>query len=135
VVAPCARFLDRKSDATLRNRNRADGAGLPDVRTARRPTKNRAVAAPFRLRWRQVSAPTTGVRIDLDAVPWRAVGKLQAASINLRASCTATLVGPSTVVTAAHCVFNRRTQRNFPRVPAFPDRPQRQPRRRPRRRR
>ena len=82
-----------------------------------------------------VGAHDPRVRIDLDAVPWRAVGKLQAASINLRASCTATLVGPSTVVTAAHCVFNRRTQRNFPRVAAFPDRPQRQPRRRPRRRR
>jgi protease YdgD len=35
--------------------------------------------------------------------------------MNLRAGCTATLVGPSTVVTAAHCVFNRRTQRYFPR--------------------
>jgi protease YdgD len=54
------------------------------------------------------------IRVDPDAVPWRALGKLQAASLNLRALCTATLVGPSTVVTAAHCVFNRRTQRYFP---------------------
>jgi protease YdgD len=54
------------------------------------------------------------VRVDLDAAPWRAVGKLQAVSINLRALCTATLVAPSAVVTAAHCVFNRRTQRYFP---------------------
>jgi protease YdgD len=53
------------------------------------------------------------VRVDVDAVPWRAVGKLQAASTTLRASCTATLVGPSTLVTAAHCVFNRSTQRYF----------------------
>ena len=60
-----------------------------------------------------VGAHDPRVRVDLDAVPWRAVGKLQATSINLRALCTATLVGPSTVVTAAHCVFNRRTQRNF----------------------
>ena len=60
-----------------------------------------------------VSAHDPRVRVDLDAMPWRAVGKLQAASINLRALCTATLVGPSMVVTAAHCVFNRRTQRNF----------------------
>jgi hypothetical protein len=42
------------------------------------------------------------------------VGKLQAASMNFRQFRTATLIGPSTVVTAAHCVFNRRTQRSFP---------------------
>src|SRR5229473_6532001 len=41
-----------------------------------------------------------------DKVPWRAVGKLQAAVLNLRMLCTGTLVSPSTVLTAAHCVFN-----------------------------
>ena len=61
-----------------------------------------------------IRAQDPRVRVDPDAVPWRAVGKFQAATINLRASCTATLVGPSTVVTAAHCLFNRRTQRNYP---------------------
>jgi protease YdgD len=54
------------------------------------------------------------IRVSPDTVPWRAVGKLQAASTVLRTSCTATLVGPSTVVTAAHCVFNRSTKRYFP---------------------
>jgi len=54
------------------------------------------------------------IRIDPDVAPWRAVGKLQAASMNLRALCTATLVGPSTVVTAAHCIYDRRVQRYFP---------------------
>ncbi len=53
------------------------------------------------------------VRVDPDNVPWRAIGKLQAASMNLRALCTATLVGPSMVLTAAHCLYNPRTQRNF----------------------
>jgi len=48
-----------------------------------------------------------------DSVPWRAVGKLQAASTNLRVLCTGTLVGPSIVLTAAHCVYNPRTQHNF----------------------
>jgi protease YdgD len=52
-------------------------------------------------------------RLDPDGVPWRAVGKLQAASTNFRVLCTGTLVGPSTVLTAAHCVYNPRTQRNF----------------------
>jgi protease YdgD len=61
-----------------------------------------------------IGAHDSRIRVDLDTVPWRAVGKLQAASMNLRALCTATLVGPSTVVTAAHCVFNRRTQGYFP---------------------
>jgi protease YdgD len=53
-------------------------------------------------------------RLDPDKVPWRAVGKLQATSLNLSGSCTGTLVGPSTVLTAAHCVYNPRTQRYFP---------------------
>lgn len=53
-------------------------------------------------------------RLDPDKLPWCAVGKLQATSTNFRVLCTATLVGPSTVLTAAHCVYNPRTQRNFP---------------------
>src|SRR5713101_7130540 len=52
-------------------------------------------------------------RLDPEQLPWRAVGKLQAISTNFRASCTGTLVGPSTVLTAAHCVYNPRTQTNF----------------------
>src|SRR5215472_1516892 len=54
------------------------------------------------------------IRVDPDAVPWRAVGKIQVASLNFRTGCTATLVAQSTVVTAAHCLFNRRTGRYFP---------------------
>jgi protease YdgD len=52
-------------------------------------------------------------RLDPDEIPWRAVGKLQAATLNLRLLCTGTLVGPTTVLTAAHCVYNPRTQRYF----------------------
>jgi len=51
-------------------------------------------------------------RLDPDGIPWRAVGKVQAASLNVRQTCAGTLVGPSTVLT--HCVFNRLTRRNFP---------------------
>ncbi|HKM70278.1 MAG TPA: trypsin-like serine protease [Stellaceae bacterium] len=53
-------------------------------------------------------------RLDPDKVPWRAVGKLQAVALNYRLQCTGTLVGPSMVLTAAHCVYNPRTQHNFP---------------------
>ena len=60
-----------------------------------------------------IGAHDPRIRVDPDAVPWRAVEKLQVASMNLRTWCAATLVGPSTVVTAAHCLFNRLTQRNF----------------------
>jgi len=56
----------------------------------------------------------TRIRVDPDAAPWRAIGKIQVASMNFRTGCTATLVGQSTVVTAAHCLFNRRTLRYFP---------------------
>lgn len=53
------------------------------------------------------------VRVDPAKIPWRAVGKIQAAALNLRVSCTGTLVGPATVLTAAHCLYNPRTHHNF----------------------
>jgi protease YdgD len=52
-------------------------------------------------------------RLDPDKVPWRAVGKLQAVALNRRMLCTGTLVGPATVLAAAHCIYNPRTQYNF----------------------
>jgi protease YdgD len=61
-----------------------------------------------------IGARDPRVRLDPDGIPWRAVGKVQAASLNFRQTCTGTLVGPSAVLTAAHCVFNRLTQQNFP---------------------
>ena len=53
-------------------------------------------------------------RLDPDKAPWRAVGKLQAVALNFPTVCIGILVGPSTVLTAAHCVYNPRTGRNFP---------------------
>ena len=53
-------------------------------------------------------------RVDANTLPWRALGKLQATTGNLRVSCTGTLVGPAIVLTAAHCVFNIRTRETFP---------------------
>jgi protease YdgD len=60
-----------------------------------------------------VGAHDPRIRVDPDTGPWRGVGKLQATAMNFRAFCTATFIEPSTAVTAAHCLFNRSTQRNF----------------------
>lgn len=62
-----------------------------------------------------IGATDPRIRVDPEQSPWRAVGKLQAVALNLRALCTATLVGPATVLTAAHCLYNPRTR--YPFVP------------------
>src|SRR5438445_7665187 len=64
--------------------------------------------------WPRIGANEARNRLDPDGIPWRTVGKVQATSLNVRQTCTGTLVGLSTVMTAAHCVFNRLTRRNFP---------------------
>jgi len=61
-----------------------------------------------------VGSHDTRGRLDPEKGPWRAVGKLQVTSLNRRQTCTGTLIGPSTVLTAAHCVFNAATHRYFP---------------------
>lgn len=45
--------------------------------------------------------------VDLKTMPWRAIGKVQT---NLGSACTGVLVGERHVLTAGHCLFNRRTQ-------------------------
>jgi protease YdgD len=61
-----------------------------------------------------IGAHDPRARIDPGAAPWRGVGKLQAATGNLHMGCTGSLLGPATVLTAAHCVFNPRTRQYFP---------------------
>jgi protease YdgD len=61
-----------------------------------------------------IGATDPRIRIDPNASPWRAIGKLQATAGSLYESCTGTLIGERTVLTAAHCLFNLRTRRNFP---------------------
>lgn len=51
--------------------------------------------------------------MDPNSGPWRAVGKLQANASNLHSACTGTLIAPATVLTAAHCLINPRTQAFF----------------------
>ncbi|HYG86353.1 MAG TPA: serine protease [Azospirillum sp.] len=51
------------------------------------------------------------VPVDVAEDPWRSVGKVQT---NLGGRCTSVLVGPRLVLTAAHCLFNPRTQAMLP---------------------
>lgn len=52
-------------------------------------------------------------RINPQLPPWRGLGRLQANAGNLRMTCTAALVGPRLLLTAAHCLYNARTQAFF----------------------
>ncbi|MDB5375314.1 MAG: protease [Belnapia sp.] len=45
--------------------------------------------------------------VDLAAAPWRGIGRVQT---ELGTSCTGTLIGPSQVLTAAHCLVAPRTR-------------------------
>jgi len=47
------------------------------------------------------------VVVDPNAPPWNAVVKVQT---NIGTRCTGALVGPASVLTAAHCLYNRRTR-------------------------
>jgi protease YdgD len=49
------------------------------------------------------------VQIAADQWPWSAIGRVNIAGISARESCTGTLVAPRRVLTAAHCMFNTRT--------------------------
>ncbi len=57
--------------------------------------------------------PGTDHRIIVDstAAPWRAVGRLNRRS---GGHCTATVIAPNRVLTAAHCLWNKRTQKYIP---------------------
>ena len=49
--------------------------------------------------------------VETDGYPWRAIGRV---NNQLGGFCTGTLVGPRQVLTAKHCLWNRRTRRWLP---------------------
>jgi len=52
-------------------------------------------------------------RVDIHATPWQSLGKLQSVAGSLRETCTGSLIGTGMVLTAALCLYNRRTNRFF----------------------
>ena len=48
---------------------------------------------------------------DVSAYPWSAIGKL---NNGVGGSCTAAVIEQDLALTAAHCIFNRRTARFLP---------------------
>ena len=73
-----------------------------------------ALVAPPRSDATGLSEPRLRVRVSPDEAPWRGIGKLQGIDGRLHSACTGALVGPHTVLTAAHCMFHPRTKQPFP---------------------
>jgi len=54
------------------------------------------------------------VPLEAQGAPWDAVGQVNVAAFRLEGLCTGTLVKPTLVLTAAHCVMNPITGKPFP---------------------
>ncbi|MCK7614530.1 trypsin-like serine peptidase [Roseibium sediminicola] len=52
--------------------------------------------------------------IDSKDAPWPSIGRVNVAGYRSTSMCTGTLIAPNLVLTAAHCLFNKKTLKPFP---------------------
>ncbi|WP_208987461.1 trypsin-like serine peptidase [Roseibium marinum] len=51
--------------------------------------------------------------IDSTEAPWPSIGRVNVAGYRTTSMCTGTLIAPNIVLTAAHCLYNKRTLKPF----------------------
>lgn len=68
---------------------------------------------PFLAAAAYAQTPTLEV-IDSQDPPWSSIGRVNVAGFNTRSMCTGTLVAPRIVLTAAHCLFSKKTLKPLP---------------------
>jgi len=52
--------------------------------------------------------------IDSTDAPWPSIGRVNVAGYRSTSMCTGTLIAPNLVLTAAHCLYNKKTEKPFP---------------------
>ncbi|WP_269581529.1 trypsin-like serine peptidase [Roseibium sp. Sym1] len=52
--------------------------------------------------------------IDSTDAPWPSIGRVNVAGYRSTSMCTGTLIAPTLVLTAAHCLYNKKTLKPFP---------------------
>ena len=68
------------------------------------------LSAAGKLQHPEIKGDDDRLIVEAEEYPWSAIGRVNRAG---QGFCTGVLVGPKTVLTAAHCIYNKRTRKNF----------------------